>query len=89
MIREQYINPGRVKKLSPKELRKMQENMQKVPTIQKIEKKYHEEEKRNADVIIKKLEKAPSSEEKIINKNAHQKEKETIWKKLKNYLFTT
>lgn len=89
MITDQYINSGTVKKLSAKELRKMQENMQKVPTIQKKEKKYYEKEKKSADEIIKKLEKAPSSAEKIINNNAHQEEKETIWKKLKNYLFTT
>ena len=77
-----------VKRLSRTEIRKMKENMQKIPLVQEKSKEYHRLEEENAEKLITSI----VSESDNINKNEVIIEKKTekkLWliEKIKKYLF--
>lgn len=56
MVYEQYSSRSRTKRLSVAELRKMKENMQKVPVIKAKEKKYWTQESWKIENLMQDLE---------------------------------
>lgn len=51
-MQEQYYSAFRVKKLSPAAIRKMKENMQKVPLVQAQSEAYHQKEEEKAEKLL-------------------------------------
>lgn len=88
-MQESYWWGGRVKRLSPSQIRKMKENMRKVPEIQKKSELYHRNEELAAeDILATQLD--WTVEKKEIN-NPHlespNKKTKTRWEKIKSALF--
>ena len=88
-MQESYWWGGRVKRLSPSQIRKMKENMRKVPEIQKKSELYHRNEELAAeDILTTQLD--STVENKRIEKTEFEpsiaKEK-TRWEKIKSALF--
>ena len=88
-MQESYWWGGRVKRLSASQIRKMKENMRKVPEIQKKSELYHRNDELAAeDILATQLDSTP--EKKEVNKphleSSTEKEK-TRWGKIKSALF--
>ena len=88
-MQESYWWGGRVKRLSPSQIRKMKENMRKVPEIQKKSELYHRNEELAAEDIL-----TTQLDSTVENKRIEQTEFEpsiekekTRWKKIKSALF--
>ena len=88
-MQESYWWGGRVKRLSPSQIRKMKENMRKVPEIQKKSELYHRNEELAAeDILATQLDSTP--EKKEINKlhlESPNEKTKTRWEKIKSALF--
>ena len=88
-MQESYWWGGRVKRLSPSQIRKMKENMRKVPEIQKKSDLYHRNEELAAeDILATQLDSTP--EKKEINKphlESPTEKRKTRWGKIKSALF--
>ena len=88
-MQESYWWGGRVKRFSPSQIRKMKENMRKVPEIQKKSELYHRNEELAAeDILTTQLD--STVENKRIEKTEFEpsiKKGETRWEKIKSALF--
>ena len=88
-MQESYWWGGRVKRLSPSQIRKMKENMRKVPEIQKKSELYHRNEELVAeDILTTQLD--STVESKRIEKTEFEpsiEKEETRWGKIKSALF--
>ena len=87
-MQESYWWGGRVKRLSPSQLRNMKENMRKVPEIQKKSELYHRNEELAEDILATQLD--STLEKKEINKphlESPTEKKKTRWGKIKSALF--
>lgn len=88
-MQESYWWGGRVKRLSPAQIRKMKENMRKVPEIQKKSELYHRNEELAAeDILATQLD--STLEKKEINKShleSPTEKRKTRWGKIKSALF--
>ncbi len=84
-MQEQYRWNSGIKRLSKSEIRKMKENMQKTPLIQKKAEQYHRLEGQEADKLLEHLE----YEQHTGKKEPIQETKKKIWffKQLKLYFF--
>ena len=88
-MQESYWWGGRVKRLSPSQIRKMKENMRKVPEIQKKSDLYHRNEELAAeDILATQLDSTVENKriEKTEFEPSIEKEK-TRWGKIKSALF--
>ena len=88
-MQESYWWGGRVKRLSPSQIRKMKENMRKVPEIQKKSELYHRNEELAAeDILTTQLDSTVENKriEKTEFEPSTEKEK-TRWGKIKSALF--
>ena len=88
-MQESYWWGGRVKRLSPSQIRKMKENMRKVPEIQKKSELYHRNEELAAeDILATQLDSTVENKriEKTEFEPSIEKEK-TRWGKIKSALF--
>ena len=88
-MQETYNGNSRKIKLSPQEIRKMKENMQKVPEIQKKSELYHRNEELAAeDILTTQLDSTVENKriEKTEFEPSIEKEK-TRWEKIKSALF--
>ena len=88
-MQESYWWGGRVKRLSPSQIRKMKENMRKVPEIQKKSELYHRNEELAAeDILTTQLN--WTIEKKEVNKpnlKSPTEKTKTRWEKIKSALF--
>ena len=88
-MQESYWWGGRVKRLSPSQIRKMKENMRKVPEIQKKSELYHRNEELAAeDILTTQLD--STVENKEVNKpnlESPTEKTKTRWEKIKSALF--
>ena len=88
-MQESYWWGGRVKRLSPAQIREMKENMRKVPEIQKKSDLYHRNEELAAeDILATQLD--STLEKKEINKphlESPTEKKKNRWGKIKSALF--
>lgn len=88
-MQESYWWGGRVKRLSPSQIRKMKENMRKVPEIQKKSELYHRNEELAAeDILTTQLD--STVENKRIEKSEFEpsiEKEKTRWEKIKSALF--
>lgn len=88
-MQESYWWGGRVKRLSPAQIRKMKENMRKVPEIQKKSDLYHRNEELAAeDILATQLD--WTVEEKEVNQanlESPTEKTKTRWEKIKSALF--
>ena len=88
-MQESYWWGGRVKRLSPAQIRKMKENMRKVPEIQKKSELYHRNEELAAeDILATQLD--STLEEKEVNKpnlESATEKKKNLWETIKSALF--
>lgn len=88
-MQESYWWGGRVKRLSPVQIRKMKENMRKVPEIQKKSELYHRNEELAAeDILTTQLN--WTIEKKEVNKpnlKSPTEKTKTRWEKIKSALF--
>ena len=88
-MQESYWWGGRVKRLSPSQIRKMKENMRKVPEIQKKSELYHRNDELAAeDILATQLDSTVENKriEKTEFEPSIEKEK-TRWGKIKSALF--
>ena len=88
-MQESYWWGGRVKRLSPAQIRKMKENMRKVPEIQKKSELYHRNDELAAeDILATQLDSTVENKriEKTEFEPSIEKEK-TRWGKIKSALF--
>lgn len=84
-MQEFYNWSGQIKRLSPHQIRKMKENMRKVPEIQKKSEIYHLSESENAEKLLNQyMEKEDNHQIKNTSTNG---EKITVWQKIIKYLF--
>lgn len=88
-MQESYWWGGRVKRLSPSQIKKMKENMRKVPEIQKKSELYHRNEELAAeDILTTQLD--STVENKRIEKTEFEpsiENEKTRWEKIKSALF--
>lgn len=84
-MQELYSWNRGVRRLSRSEIRKMKENMQKTPLIQKKSELYHRTEKEKAEQLLEHLENPMIGEIPVIEET--KKEKKNILQKIKAYLF--
>ena len=82
-MQEGYYGGGGVRRLSRAEIRRMKENMQKVPLVQEKSNRYHKKEVEEAEALLENLEAFETHE----SKQAPQEEKIWFFQKIKNFLF--
>lgn len=84
-MQETYSWKSGMKRLSRDELRKMKENMQKTPLIQKQAEQYHNKESKEAEALLNKIE--IPSEKQWWKLDIQPPKKIWFFQKIKNYLF--
>ena len=85
-MQESYWWGGRVKRLSPSQIRKMKENMRKVPEIQKKSELYHRNEELAAeDILATQLD--STLEKNKPHLGSPTEKRKTRWEKIKSALF--
>lgn len=84
-MQEKYASNTGIKRLSRAEIRKMKENMQKVPFVQEQAERYHRSEAKQAEQLLENIQSIEN--QKPIPKMKKQEKKIWFLQKLKNYLF--
>lgn len=77
-MQETYSGSSRRIRLSSREIRKMKENMKKVPEIQKKSDAYHRLESQEADKILNSISEAPPEQKKEQQENSKKSLREKI-----------
>lgn len=84
-MQESYTGSHRIKRLSPQQIRKMKENMRKVPLIQAKSDQYHQSEAEHAEHLLNTIEQETPIVSQLIK--SEKTEKLSRFQKIKKYLF--